>query len=204
MDRRKFLKYTIGTVVGVPTLALIARELFSISEYADMPGFDADYEAGRTRNSLATLVSGIVGQKMYGSSKFELNMEKSQFPDAKVTGHTTRDTIDSYVGLALTSSHFTAARKNGLLEGTVAKSEFNWGIKENDDGSYHVTRFGPKFDSELRIDVKDGKITGQYIRTGPHFSWTISGKYDEQGNVKIDVSIPLGLDFRLKGKITKN
>ena len=128
MDRRKFLKYTLGTAA----VALGARELFSLSEYTDMPGFDDDYEAGRTKNSLATLVAGIVGQKIYGSSKFELDMEKSWFPDTKVTGHTTRDTIDSYVGLALTSSHFTAARKNGLLEGTVAKSEFNWGVNENE------------------------------------------------------------------------
>ena len=57
--------------------------------------------------------------------------------------------------------------------------------------------------SDMWEQSKDGKIIGTYYRHGPKFNWSINGNYDNNGNVKMHVNVPLGLDFDLEGKITQ-
>ncbi len=60
MDIKKYLKRTI---IG-GTLATAISFIVATSEYMDMPAWlSTDYEMGRTKNSIAAVVSGVVGQK---------------------------------------------------------------------------------------------------------------------------------------------
>ena len=61
----------------------------------------------------------------------------------------------------------------------------------------------PKFDGYLEIQVKDGKISGTYIRGGPYFDWVVEWTYDSNGNVKGTIDSPVNLGISLEGKITK-
>ena len=186
-------------------IAAVLTGLASCEEYVDLPGFGEDSpQAGRTKNSIAAVVSGIVGQKLYGNSEIDLDLEKFFFPDAKVTGTTTSSSVDTYVDLAFTSAHFVAHNnQSGNLEGEVDKSEFDWKIRQTSQDTYEIARWGPKFDAELKISVKDGKITGTYTRPGPHFDWDIEGTYDSKGNVHFEIDGPLNLGITLDGKIIK-
>jgi hypothetical protein len=198
MDRRQFLK-TLG--FGTAGAALATYGVVS-SEYMDIFGFDEKVQAGRTKNSIAAVVTGLVGQKLYGNSNIDIDIEKSLWPDAKVTGYTTPESVETHVDLALTSAHFSAQNKNGLLEGEVDKSEFDWKVKQTGSNSYDIARFGPKFDARLELRVQDGKISGTYIRPGPHFDWGINGTYDQNGNVKFEIDGHMNLGITLNGKIT--
>ena len=176
--------------------------LVSSIEYTDLPGFGSKMpEAGRTKNSIAAVVGGVIGQKMYGDSSVDLRIKKTFFPDARVTGHTTAKSIDTYVGLVLTSAHFEG--KGNPLIGEVHKSEFNWGVEQIAPNRYDIKRFGWKFNAHLNIDVKDGKISGTYIRDGPHFNWKIDGTYDTNGNVNCEIDGHACLGITLEGKVTK-
>ncbi len=195
MNRRHFLKVAVSGVV--------LAELGLLGQYADPPGFGKGPGLGRTKNSLAVVIAGIVARRMYEKSDIDLELQKTFFPGARITGKTTKSSIDTYVGLALTSSHFTAsAYDSGFFQGEVEKSEFDWNVKQTSENTYQIDRFGPKFDTTLELEVKNGKITGNYIIPWG-FDWTINGTYDNTGNVHIDVSIPLGLDITLEGKITE-
>jgi hypothetical protein len=199
MDRRQFLRTALygGTIA-----ALVGAGILS-SEYTDLPGFDDKIQAGRTKNSIAAVVAGIVGQKLYGNSNIDLEIQKSLFPDARVTGNTTPNSVDTYVNLALTSTHFVGQNNSsGQLEGEVDKSEFNWKVKQTSEDKYEIARWGPKFDGALELTVKDGKISGTYIRGGPHFNWKVNGTYDNLGHVKYEIDGPLNLGITLDGKIT--
>ncbi len=185
--------------------AIIATSALTCGEYCDQPGFSNKVEVGRTKNSIATVVAGIVGQRMYGDSRIDLEIKKLFYPNAKVTGTTTKNSVDTFVDLSFTSAHFTAQKnKEGNLEGEVDKSEFDWKVKQISESTYEIARFGPKFDATLVLHLKDGRITGKYIRPGPHFNWDISGNYDEKGNVKVEIDGPFNLGITLDGKIAKN
>ena len=197
--KRKISPILFGIGVGI-----VGAFGIPCSEYQDFPGFsNKSPEAGRTQNSIAAVVSGIVGQKIYGSSDVDMEIEKTFFPNARVTGNTTPSSVNTYVGLSFTSAAFNAKNNSeGMLEGEVDKSEFNWGVKQSSSTIYDIARFGPKFDGFLDIHVENGKINGNYVRGGPHFDWPIEGTYDAEGNVKCTIDGPLTLGITLKGKIT--
>lgn len=111
-----------------------------ISEYQDVFGFDQKTEAGRTKNSISAVVAGIVGQRMYGgSSTIDVNVEKVLWPSAHLTGTTSPLSIGTYVDLALTSAQFSGHNNSqGMLEGAVDKSEFDWRVKQT--GQNHSCR----------------------------------------------------------------
>lgn len=207
----KIFKNILKVAAGVLFLA------YSVAgaEYMDVPGFDTRIQGGRTKNSISTIVAGIVGRDLYGSSEIELDVKKHFWPDAKLRGHTTEDSIDTKVNLLLTSAEFKAETDaSGYLQGYVDKSEFDWKVKQISPHTYEIARWGPKFDAKLIISLDSlsgqdepgthGKITGKYIRPGPHFDWGVEGNYDSDGNVEIEVDGPLNLGVTLKGKINKN
>ncbi len=187
---------------GGTTVALVGALILS-SEYTELPGIGNEVQAGRAKNSIAAVVAGIVGQKLYGNSVIDLEIQKSLFTNARVTGDTTPNSVDTYVDLALTSVHFVGQNNsNGQLEGEVHKSEFNWKVKQTSENGYEIARWGAKFDGALEITVKDGDISGTYIRGGPHFNWKVNGAYDNSGSIKCEIDGPLNLGITLDGKIT--
>ncbi|HYD03692.1 MAG TPA: hypothetical protein VEC16_05330 [Alphaproteobacteria bacterium] len=180
----------------------IACALTPLMEYSDLPALTKGPSAGRTKNSIAALVSGIVGKKLYNSSTIDVNVEKSFWPDSRIIGETTNNQIHTYNNLTFTSSKFDAeVNSQGLLEGKVDKSEFDWEIKQINDSTYHIGRFGLKLDTELKIKMADGKIKGEYLRPDLNFDWNIKGTYDKRGNVNIEIDGPLTLGITLKGEI---
>ncbi|MBU0666698.1 MAG: hypothetical protein ABIC91_01590 [Nanoarchaeota archaeon] len=198
----------IATCVGI---ASVFGFSIIVSEYLDFPGWDNKVQTGRTKNAISTIVTGLVGQKLYDKSNIDVEIKKKLFPDATVKGYTSKDTINTHVNLTLTKSNFLAGKDYfGMLEGQVKKSEFNWNVKQIDYDSYEIKRFGPKFNHQLDLMVGDissneetGKIIGKYIRKGPHFDWNIEGTYDRQGNVQIEIDGSLNLGINLEGKITQ-
>ena len=200
MNRRDFLKW-FG--YGAAGTALVSAGIVS-SEYMDVFGFSEKPEMGRTKNSIAAVVAGLVGQKMYGNAQIDFEIQIHGWPDARVTGQTTPTSVDTYVDLAVTSSHFKAqANGAGMLEGEVDKSEFDWIVRQTGQNSYEIARFGLKFDSRLNLNVADGRISGTYVRTGPHFDWEVNGTYDANGNASIEIDGPVNLGITLFGKISK-
>lgn len=197
----KKLIVTGAAIISIPVLVGLG---FASSQYADFPGFNDDNQDGRTKNSIATILTGLVGQRMYdGNSAIDVEVKKTFFPDSQITGYTTPQQIETHTSLTFTSSHFSA-RKNavGLLEGKVEKSEFDWAVEQTGPETYRVQRFGPKFNTTLDLKIKNGTISGTYKRPAG-FDWSIDGVYDSQGNVTIDVHVPLGLGLSIEGKITK-
>lgn len=205
MNRRQFLEETLGRAAVVVGAGVLVGVGILSNEYTDLPGFDDKVQAGRTKNSIAAVVAGIIGQKLHNNNHIDLEIQKLFFPNARVTGYTTQNSVDAYVGLALTSVHFEAKNNSrDQLEGKVHKSEFNWKVKQSSENRYEIARWGPKFDGALEVNVKDGKISGTYIRGGPHFNWKVNGIYDNLGNVKCVIDGPLNLGITLDGKITPN
>ncbi len=174
------------------------------AQYSDMPGLSDDTQSGRTKNSLAAVVSGIVAQKLYDNAQIDVTIEKSFWPDAKVTGYTTPNSIDTYVDLALTHAHFTAdGNAASTLSGNVDKSELDWQVKQAGEDIYEIVRFGLKFNNTLTLQVGNGKVTGTYARTGELYDGKIKGTYDENGKVNIDIDDGMfSLGVTLDGKIT--
>ena len=193
------LKHVVygGMILGSIGIGIVG------SEYQDVFGFLDKLQAGRTKNSIASVVSGLVSQRLDdGNNDINMNVGKVFFPDSKITGFTTRDTIHTDMGLWFTSNKFDAGRKNGLMNGRVDKSEFDWKVKEKPNGDYDVARFGPKFDASVEdLKVKDGVISGTYSRPGPNFDWDIDGTYDSDGNVQFTIDGPFNLGISLEGTI---
>ncbi len=195
-------KLTRALAMMVP-LAGVGFSGHVIGEYADWPGiFSGRCEAGRTKNSISAVIAGIVGQKLHGDSVIDLEVQKICFPDASLKGRTTQETIDTIVQLASTSAHFTSKiSSDGKFEGDVDKSEFDWNVRQSSVNSWEIARFGPKFDTTLKLEIRDGKISGVYERPGLAFDWDISGSYDDSGNVEIVIDAPLTLSVTLSGTI---
>lgn len=195
---------TYGTIIL--TLGTLGMTGFVASEYADYPmPFTKSTKTGRTKNSISAVIGGTVAKQLYQESDINLEIQKTFWPDAHVTGYTTKETIATGVkDLTFTSVNYNAEEKSqGNLEGTVKKSEFDWDVKQTASDNYRIHRLLFKFNSDLQLKAEDGKITGTYYRHGPKFNWIINGNYDNNGNVKIHVNVPLGMDFDLEGKITQ-
>ncbi|MFA5855968.1 MAG: hypothetical protein WC867_01310 [Candidatus Pacearchaeota archaeon] len=198
------IKENIGKIAAIGIAAGAITYSSVIGQYMDVFGFDKDNEAGRTKNAIATVVSGIVSRDIYGESEFNFDVRKTLYPDSEVYGTTSKETLSSNMDLFLTSVRFSPkVNSEGRLEGVVEKSEFDWKLLENNEGNYDINRFGPKFDSRLKLDVGNGKINGVYERFGPHYDWIITGTYNVDGEVKMNIDIPRGLDLTLVGKVTK-
>jgi hypothetical protein len=198
------MKYTFIKILGATTLAAAMGYGIIAEEYTDVSGFDDRYQQGRTKNSISSVVAGIMAQKMNENSEINIEVQKTWFPHSKIIGITTPSTINTYMNLTFSHVTFTAhPNPQGQLEGNVDKSEFDWEIKQTGPNRYHVHRWGPKFDSDLELYVKDGKVTGKYIRPGPHFDWDINGTYDVNGNVNVNIYGPVNLGVDLVGKIIK-
>jgi len=172
------------------------------SQYMDIPGFSDKLQAGRTKNAISTVISGIVAQEAYRDSIIDIQVQKKFYPDSEIKGYVSNRRIDANMDLMLTSSHLKAAKDDmGMLEGNIEKSELDWRLEETNSGNYKIARWGPKFDCTLKLDVSNGKISGVYERPFT-FDWSINGTYDNKGNVDCKISVPLGLDIGLEGKIT--
>lgn len=184
---------TYGT--GAAVVAILGFAIAS-TEYMDIPGIGNSVQAGRTKNSIAAVVTGLVGQQMYEKSKIDVKVQKIVWPDADLTGQTSSTSVNTYVDLSLSKANFQAEENlAGMLEGEVKKSEFNWKVKQTGQNTYEIARFGPKFDATY------GQISGTYVRPGPHFNWDISGTYDDNGNVDFEIDGPLNLGIDIVGTI---
>lgn len=202
MKAGKFFRYAAIGTVCFALAAPIGMCSVAKDSYYDAPGFSDKTQNGRTRNSLAALIGGIVAQQAYGTSTIDLKVEKRFWPDTSVTGSASKDSIDTYVDLALTSARFTAKKnKYGLFEGEVSKSEFDWNVEQISHNTWEVKRLLFKWNTKLVLNIADGKIHGTYHRPIGSFNWGIDGTYDSNGNVDIDVNCPLALGLRLKGKV---
>jgi hypothetical protein len=199
---------SIGKIIAYGALLVtLGTAGFVTSQNADYPmPFTKGTEIGRTKNSIAAVIGGVVARQVYFDSKVDLRINKPYWPDAHVTGHANLGEIATDVNdLTFTDVHFRVKQTGkGGLKGEVQKSEYNWDIEQTEYGEYNIHRFLFKFDSDLKISTHDGKITGTYFRHGPSWDWDINGTYDKEGNVKIHVDVPMGLDFDLEGRITKN
>ena len=133
----------------------------------------------------------------------DLEIQKQFFPDARVTGETTPSSVDTHVNLALTSVHFKGKNHSKRkLEGEVHKAGINWKIKQTSEEGYEISKWGPKFDGALELAIREGRISGTYIRGGPHFDWDIRGTYDNSGRVNLEIDDYLNLGITLNGKVT--
>ncbi len=198
-DLKNALK-TFG--LGAAVVALIGG-IYSSTQYFDMFGFSDKHQAGRTRNALASVVSGVVAQKLtgYANSNFNFDVVKTWYPDGTAKGEISYKKIESYVPVTFTSATFSATENSaGFYEGEVEKSEFDWNVKQVSENQYEISRFGPKFDSTLTLSAENGQIKGNYART-LGFDWPITGTYDDRGNVSLNISVPFGLDVGLEGKV---
>lgn len=199
-------QFVIGRITDAAIMLVFAAAVayfLVLSEYWDVFG-PMKYDMGRTKNSIAAVVAGLIGQKLHEKSDIDLEIRKLLFPDARVRGGTNRDAINTYVYLVFTKVHFEAGNDpEGKLLGEVHKSEFNWKIRQISKDSYAVARWGPKFDGSIDLVVRDGIINGTYARNGLHFNWFIRGTYDAKGNVRCEIDGPLNLGIVLEGRITK-
>ena len=191
-------------IAGAAVFAAAIGYSVILSEYADVSGFSKDYQMGRTKNSVSTVLAGVLAQKIYNKSNINITEQKKYFPDSRITGSASQDYIQTYMDLTFSHVCFTADEKTpGKLVGHVDKSEFDWDITQTGPNKYHVHRWGPKFDSDLELNVNNGLVAGKYLRPGPHFNWDINGTYDSKGNVNVKIRAPLTLGIDLVGKITK-
>ena len=188
----------VGAIGG---LAVLGFNAIRSLEFTDTPG-PSKHDFGRTVNGISTLVCGIAAQEIFGNASVNATIQKPWFPDAKVDGRTTADFIDTEVELSMTSSHFTAQKEGGLMKGKVDKSEFDWSVEQTGPNTWHIGRWGYKFDSTLVIDISNGQINGSLERT-MGWDWTFSGTYDTAGNIKINVGTPfLRPNFVIEGTLS--
>jgi len=184
--------------------AVLVQSMLSYKNYTDYSTTSIVTSDGRTRNSIATIVSGIVAQKITsGPASFDMTAEKFFYPDATITGYVTPQTIDSRMHLSLAQNRFRANTSKDSLFGDVRKSEYDWNVERSRPDEYTIGRLGLKFDTKLSLSVKEGKINGVYDRPFG-FDWDIKGYYDQKGNVIVKIDVPWSnCDMRLKGRVVK-
>ncbi len=188
--------FKIGMGIAVVTGT---AEIIPANEYVNS-GLHKE-TAGGEKNAVATLISGIIGQKIYGSSKVDINVEKMFWPDSKITGETTPDSInvsdDNDTNVDLKKS------TDDLSSGEIDKGGVDWDIKQTGPNTYKIENVGPFNDATLIVEIKNGKIIGTYKRPFFDLNWTVGGSYRTDGTVNIVVNVPLGPDIELDGTIEK-
>ena len=191
----------IRTFLGGAAILATIGMVNSCREYADYPGFSEKTEMGRTKNAISAVVAGIAAQQAYGDANVGMEVKKTFWPDATLTGTVTPDAIDTKTNVFFSSAKFNARGSEGGLVGKVDKSEFDWRVEQTGQDTYRIKRLGWKFDSYLQLTAKDGCITGTYKRPGPHFDWTVDGTYTKDGSARIEIDGPLNLGVTLEGKL---
>ena len=185
------------------TAATAASLCTGCGQFKDTPGTSKEKEFGRTVNSLSSMLAGLVAQKVSEDGSFSMTIEKPLFPDAKITGVTTKTSIVSKVELALSSARFNVAGQPGTMAGDVTKSGFNWGIKQTGTNTWKIERLGWKFNYTLALDVGNGQISGKLGMPGS-VDWAIKGRYDTNGVVSMSVATgPLSPNFKISGTVQK-
>lgn len=203
----KSKRIVASTLIGAAILIGLPAGIH-YDNYHDFPGFTETTAAGRTRNSIANVVAGIVAQKMYdGNSTINLTAKKSLYPNSEITGRTTPSSIDTRMDLTFAHNEFHATtgtnNKNVTLQGVLNKSEFDWAVHQTGTNTYEIGRFGLKFDTTLTLNVSNGRITGDYNHP-LKFNWKINGTYNPTGFVTIDINVPFSIsDITLEGTIKK-
>jgi len=190
-------------LLGAGALAL----LIGTVEYADLPSpLPSDKgEMGRAKNAVATVLASAV-QEHYREAwnrdvRGDYALEKTFWPDAKVTGYTDHGIVGANVDLLFSGSDFVGTNAGDRLQGSVRKSEMDWNVSQTSDEFFHIRRWGYKFDYDLELRMRDGQISGVLIRPGAAFDWKITGSYDDKGNVVVQTDAPLTLDVTLRGTV---
>jgi len=177
--------------------------IISLTNYEDIPFFYSSSSRGREKNNIALVVAGLLAQE-YGKEKsvIDIQLQKHFFPDSRIRGEVTTDSIDIKLDLLLSTSKFTAYKdvKNELI-GEVIKNEFDWEVVQIDKNRYRIGRRLFRFDRELILEIRDGKVSGMIIRNGLYFDWEIEGTISEDGFVDIEIDGILNLGVKLVGKI---
>lgn len=194
----------VGTIAAaLAGIGVGALGLNSCSQYQDFPGFSEDASQGRTKNAIATVVAGLVAEKITPNATINLEVEKFWYPDAHIEGSVHNGTIYTHMPLAFTSATLRAEETGGLIVGTIEKSEFNWDLKQTGPDTWQLGRALLKFDHSLQLSVRDGHISGELART-MGFNWSIDGTYSPDGHVEIRIDGPMTLGMTLRGTVTES
>jgi hypothetical protein len=185
---------------ALTAVGLGALTLNSCSQYQDLPGYSEDTSLGRTKNALATVVAGLVAEKISPEATIHFTIERFWFPDAELEGTVHNGEIHTHLPLALTSATFDAHSNGGQIQGTIDKSEFDWELRPSGPNKWEVGRALLKFDHTLTLQVHGGIISGELQRTAG-FNWTIEGTYSPEGKVEISIDGPMTLGIVLKGSV---
>jgi hypothetical protein len=174
--------------------------------YIDYPGYTKVTNSGRTKNSVATLVTSAIAQQMYPnqSATIDVNVKKPFFANSRITGKQTPYEIHTQTDLILAHNDLNANIIGGQLQGLIAKSEFDWQIKQESKTHYHVSRANFKFDTDLALEAKNGIITGRYNHPTA-LDWKINGTYTTDGKINVNIDVPFSTaNMTLDGKIVRN
>lgn len=183
-------------------LLTAAASLSSCTKFADVSG-PSEEDFGRTVNSVSSVVSGIVAQKAYGDGSFNFTVTKPGWYDSKVTGDVTPQSIKTSMDLDLTSNVFNASGVPGRMKGSVDKSEFDWEVAQVSDSTWHIGRWGFKFDNTLTLNVNAGKVSGTLERP-MGFNWHVNGTYNQEGNVTLTIETgALDPNFTISGQVVQ-
>jgi hypothetical protein len=193
-SRRDILK-----VAGFGSFVAAAVYEFTVGGlvFEDVPIPDKN-DFGRTVNASSAVIVGIISQKIAPNKNIEAIIKKPGWSDARLTGTTTNNTIETAVELNLTSSKFSAQGNGEQINGKVDKSEFDWEVKSRSVNTWEIGRFGLKFDHTLMLTASDGLISGRLYRTAG-FNWDISGTYtNDSFNIQVETG-RLSPNFEITG-----
>lgn len=190
------------------TLAAIATTIglgFHSCSYVDYPGYGKHTASGRTKNSVATIVTSAIAQQMYPQQDATINVavQKPLYADVQITGQKTPTSLETKADLTFAHNDMHANIVREQLMGLIAKSEFDWQIKQVDKTKYHVSRANFKFDTTLDLKVENGNITGTYSHPLA-FNWNITGTYTKEGHINVTIDVPFSTaNMTLEGKIAR-
>ena len=201
----KFWNNTIGRIppkvvfffVGIFILISIALGY----AYIDFPGVSSP--AGRTKNALATVITGALANELYPDREVEIEIRMVKllwYPNSRVSGQASSGEINVYNSNFISLASFSAKKdSDGVFRGEVAKTEYNWSVSKGEE-SWEIGRFLDKLDTALVLEAKDGKISGYYSQS-LSYDWIITGTYDSDGNIQLDCDHWTIWGFGLEGKI---
>ena len=156
-----------------------------------------DGSAERMRNAVATIVTGVAAQEIYGSTSVDATLQRPLNLNSRIEGTTTPKIIDLRMKIPLKDNRFVAHRVNGMLVGEQDKRMFDWSVQQVDENTYKVNRVG--FDGELDINIDGNFISGKYHKPmGLDFSF--SGEMRD-GAYHLEMDLPLKLDWEINGTV---